>query len=267
MKIFKNEKWGLWYNRILPYLIIVDFVLITASLILNVSQQAMSYIEFFDLIVCIILLGEFFFSLIEAPSKKKFLLDRDNILLLIASIPFDFIIDLFVPVNFPGSIFGYLRLLRLIRIISFAQMGSFTEFFKKTEFHKIIIAIGIIILTFTALFYVFGTTYDPFDYFYFVIVTLTTVGYGDITPQTFNERVLTMLLILVGIVIFSTITAAISSYLTDNMLENGDDGIGEIKRSMDNQSKIILSELESVKKENMKLQDEINELKEMIKNK
>lgn len=260
-------RWELWYNRILPFIIIADFVLITISLILNVSEPTMAHIELFDLIVCIILLGEYFLCLIKAPSKREFILDRDNILLLIASIPFDFIIDLFIPVNFPGSIFGYLRLLRLIRVISFARMGSFGEFFAKTEFHKIIIAIAIIIMAFTALFYVFGTSYNPFDYFYFVIVTLTTVGYGDITPQTYNEKILTMILILIGIVIFSTITASISSYLTDNMLENEDDGIDEVKKSMKEESENIKSELEAIRQENKKLHEEINELKELIKEK
>lgn len=267
MKIFKSEKWGLWYNRILPFIIIADFILITVSLVLNVPQSTMAQIESFDLIVCLILLSEYFVSFLEAPSKKKFLLDKDNILLLIASIPFDFIIDLFVPVNFPGSVFGYLRLLRLVRIISFARMGSFGEFFKKTEFHKIIIAIAIIIMTFTALFYVFGTSYQPFDYFYFVIVTLTTVGYGDITPQTYNEKILTMILILIGIVIFSTITASISSYLTDSMIESEDEGIDEVKKSVEEKSEHIQSELDAIKKENQKLHEEIKELKELIKNK
>ena len=262
-----NGKWQLWYDKILPYIIIFDFILITVSLILNVSEPTMAHIENFDLLVCIILLGEFFYGLAKAPSKKKFLLDRDNLLLLIASIPFDFIIELFIPINFPGSILGYLRLLRLIRVISFAQMGSVENFFKKTEFHKIIIAIAIIILTFTALFYVFGTSYNPFDYFYFVIVTLTTVGYGDITPQTYNEKILTMILILIGIVIFSTITAAISSYLTDNMIENEDDDIEEVKKRMDEESENIKSELDAIRKENQQLHDEISELKELIKNK
>lgn len=267
MRIFKNEKTEMWYNRILPLIIIADFILITISLILNVPKPTMDHIELFDLIVCLILLGEYFLCLYRAPSKKEFLLDKDNILLLIASIPFDFIIDLFVPVNFPGSVFGYLRLLRLIRVISFARMGSVGEFFEKTEFHKIIIAIAIIIMTFTALYYVFGTSYEPFDYFYFVIVTLTTVGYGDITPQTYNEKILTMILILIGIVIFSTITASISSYLTDNMLEGGDDGIDEVKKSVDEKSQRIESELEEIRKENKKLHEEISELKELIKNK
>ena len=76
-----------------------------------------------------------------------------------------------------------------------------------------------------------------------------------------------MILILIGIVIFSTITAAISSYLTDNMLENEDDGIDEVKKRMDEESENIKSELDAIRKENQQLHDEISELKELIKNK
>lgn len=76
-----------------------------------------------------------------------------------------------------------------------------------------------------------------------------------------------MILILIGIVIFSTITAAISSYLTDNMIENEDDGIEEVKKRMDEESKNIKGELEAIRKENKQLYDEISELKELIKNK
>lgn len=268
MKLFGNEnKIDPWYNRILPYMILVDIVLITISLILDISDEILYYIEIFDLAVCIILLCEYFYGLVKAPSKRKFIFDRDNILALVASIPFDFIIYMFMPGNFSGTILGYLRLLRLIRVISFVRMGPIMNFFEKTRFHKIILALGIIILASTAMLCIFGTSYNPFDYFYFVIVTLTTVGYGDITPQTYNERVMTIFLVLIGIIFFSTITASISSFLTDNMLESDEDDLDEVKRSVNENSERILSELDEVKKENKKLQEEINELKEMIKNK
>lgn len=136
MKKSNNGRWELWYNRILPYLILLDFILTTVSLILNVSKPTLIHIEHFDLFVCIILLGEFFYYLFKAPSKKKYLLNRDNILLLIASIPFDFIIELFIPVNFPGSILGYLRLLRLIRVISLRKWDQLKTSSKRQSFTK-----------------------------------------------------------------------------------------------------------------------------------
>lgn len=128
--------------------------------------------------------------------------------------------------------------------------------------------IAVIILTFTLLLYIFGTSYGIFDDFYFVIVTLTTVGYGDITPQTYNEKILTMILILIGIIVFSTITASISSFLTDRIMDDdNEDDVEKLKKSIEDQSDNIMNELNAVRQQNEKLQKEIDELKDLIKNK
>ena len=41
-----------------------------------------------------------------------------------------------------------------------------------------------------------------FDGIYFAVVTLTTVGYGDLTPETMQGQLVTMVMILTGVVIF-----------------------------------------------------------------
>ena len=111
----------------------------------------------------------------------------------------------------------------------------------------------------------FGSSNDLFESFYFVIVTLTTVGYGDIVPQTFNDRVITILLIIVGIFIVSTITAALSSYLTDRLMGNNENEMAdEIRSIVKENSQEVIDELKAVREENKKLRDEINELKELI---
>ncbi len=256
------------YGKILYNLIILDIIFISISLVFQIPNNILLYIQIFDFIVCIILLVEYFTSLFEAPSKKEFILDKDNLLGLIASIPIDFLIYLCVPVNFPVTIFGYLRLLKLFLIFPVEKFNAIKNFFEKTRFHKIVGGITVIILVFTVLLYIFGTSYGLFDDFYFVIVTLTTVGYGDITPQTYNEKILTMILILIGIVVFSTITAAISSFLTDRLIEgDSDDDVEKIKKSIEEQSENIVDELNAVREQNQKLQKEIDELKELIKNK
>ena len=268
MGIFGREDINVSYGRLFPTLIIIDLILITISIIFQISNEAFFYIQVFDLVICIILLGEYVISLIRAPSKKEFIFDRNNILGLIGSIPFDFLIYMFIPVNFPVGILGYLRFLKLFMVIHLLQFNVVRDFFVKTRFHKILGGITVIILTFTALLYFFGTSYGLFDDFYFVIVTLTTVGYGDITPQTYNEKVLTMILILIGILVFSTITAAISSFLTDRILDEDDeDDVDKIKKSIELHSQAIENELNAVREQNEKLQKEIEELKELIKNK
>lgn len=44
-----------------------------------------------------------------------------------------------------------------------------------------------------------------FNSIYFVIVTLSTVGYGDFSPETLQGRIFTILMIIIGIVIFTTV--------------------------------------------------------------
>jgi voltage-gated potassium channel len=59
---------------------------------------------------------------------------------------------------------------------------------------------------------------DPFDALWWGVVTLTTVGYGDVTPQTQEGRLAAMALMLLGIGLFGAITATITSYLLNTDL-------------------------------------------------
>jgi voltage-gated potassium channel len=53
-----------------------------------------------------------------------------------------------------------------------------------------------------------------FDALWWAIVTITTVGYGDVSPVTSEGRLAAGVLMVLGIVLFSTLTAAITSALT-----------------------------------------------------
>jgi len=59
------------------------------------------------------------------------------------------------------------------------------------------------------------------DKFYFAVVTITTVGYGDFTPETNVGRFLTVFLILTGVVLVSFMTATIASILTTTRIREG----------------------------------------------
>lgn len=119
--------------------------------------------------------------------------------------------------------------------------------------------------------YFYGPTYGLLDDFYFVIVTLTTVGYGDITPKTYNEKILAVILVFVGVFVFSTITAAISSYLTERLLDEEEDDIGAIVedkvKPVSEEMAQIRKELEVSHRQNQELRDEIRELRELIEGK
>ena len=254
------------YTRGLPALIIVDLFLITISLIFEIPNDVMLNIQQFDLIVCIILLGEYFLNLFLSGSKKLYIFDKENIIGLIASIPFDYILPLISPVALPVVFLRYLRIFKLIRVVKLAQFDIIKDLFRKTGLHKVLIGIFITILIFWAAFFLFSPSYGWVDDFYFVIVTLTTVGYGDVTPKTYNEKVLAIILILIGVFVFSAITALMSSFLTDRILDDDEeDRVSGIQETIEEKSENIMAEIKSVRMENKQLKDEANELKAEIK--
>lgn len=61
---------------------------------------------------------------------------------------------------------------------------------------------------------------SPFDAFYFTIVTISTVGYGDITPVTGIARAFTIILIVSGLSIFLSAVTVLSGEFLSARIES-----------------------------------------------
>jgi voltage-gated potassium channel len=73
--------------------------------------------------------------------------------------------------------------------------------------------------------YVLGSGFNPqitnfIDAVYFTVITMATVGYGDITPRTTDARLFTISLVLLGIAVFVTSLPAIAAPLIGKRMKS-----------------------------------------------
>lgn len=67
---------------------------------------------------------------------------------------------------------------------------------------------------------------DTADGIYWAVVTVTTVGYGDIVPTTTSGRVLAVYVMLIGVGFLAILTGAIAERFVARMRERGEGGAG-----------------------------------------
>jgi len=106
------------------------------------------------------------------------------------------------------------RSLRLILFVRFFTSFSrdFVAVLNRNRFGQILVATAFIVLGSGALFaYLEDRTL--WDGVWYALVTITTVGYGDVVPQSEAGRSFGIALIVFGVVFFSLVTANISAFL------------------------------------------------------
>ena len=253
-KEYKSIKNALFL--LLHVLIIIDLIAITMAMFWDLPINMTIRILIFDLFICIILLTEWTVNFLKSESKIEYLKQKDNIIDLIASIPFDLILPVIIP---EAGLLRYLRLLKLLRVVALFNrfFHGFKKFITDSKLDKILGGVLFTIIIFTLLLYIYGDTYNLLDDFYFVVVTLTTVGYGDVVPHTFNEKLITIVLVIAGVFIFSTITAGISSFLTDRLMSDDNE-------KLDHKLNLIYDELQTMRNENQELKKYCSDLKNKI---
>ncbi|WP_456379991.1 ion transporter [Thiolapillus sp.] len=140
------------------------------------------------------------------------------------------IIDLLaiLPSYRPLRILRLFLLFRLFKMFRYAhsiqQFGSVLRE-KRIELFSLFTFLMFVLLVGSSVIYLFespesgGQVEGFFEGIYWSLVTLSTVGYGDITPQSFEGRLVTMVLIISGLGVLSFFTSIIVSAFQEKMGE------------------------------------------------
>lgn len=242
-----KEKLMKLYDMGLFILISLDLIFLTGSLVFNLPTHAYYNLVVFDTCLCAVLFYEYFTRFFKADNRAEFF--RDNWTELIASIPFDLLI--FAAVGYV-ELTTVLKIFKFIRIlILFLQLFEVIRvFLRHTYLDEVLSIFLMIIISFTFGLYLFDPSMNSlFDSLWFVVSTLTTVGYGDVLPTSMIGKIISLILLIGGVLIFSTITAAMASYFNKRLLN---EGAGELKS--------IEEKLNSTEKELKELRREIADL-------
>ena len=100
-------------------------------------------------------------------------------------------------------------------------IGLIETLFNSRRLRTILAALIFFIFLFGYLFYVSEPDVrDLGDGIWWALVTITTVGYGDITPVTTLGRVVASSLMLLGLGLIATITAIVSAKFIQNFVDH-----------------------------------------------
>ncbi len=207
---------SLYFDVFVILCIIASVSLLVVDCSVNVSPATQKYIDIVELCLNIFFIIEYLTRISLAP--KWWIFFKGNLIDFIALLP---ILRFFRLVRI-------IRLVRVIKIAGFRRWGSAitrkTESFssdfqgRSIESEMIVFLLVVILLIGSVGILIcekgHNNQFNTFlDGFWWSIVTLTTVGYGDKFPITLEGRILAVVLMLFGLSFFALITGFISSFL------------------------------------------------------
>jgi voltage-gated potassium channel len=187
---------------------IILLILVSSGIFIALTHQIPDSLRFtlkiIDAAIIIIFTLEYLLRYWLADGKIKYVFSIFSIIDLLVILPFylGFLTDL-----------GFLVILRVFRILRLIRFVKGRRLIPKTENEDAYVLINIIFTVFSIIFIFSGLFYftehnsNPelvssfFDAVYFSVSTMSTVGFGDITPITMQGRIVTITMIISGIIL------------------------------------------------------------------
>ena len=201
-------------------LIVLSVITFSIETLPNLKPQTKVILNSIEIFCVIVFTLEYLARIYVADNKPKFIFSFFGLIDFFAILPFylSFGVDL--------RSLRVLRMFRLFRLLKLVRYNKAMRHFTKAMVmakEQIILFMGVtlVLIYFAAIgIYYFENEAQPehfssiFDSLWWSIVTLTTVGYGDVYPITVGGRVFTFIILLIGLGIVAIPTGIISSSLT-----------------------------------------------------
>lgn len=205
--IFKSDTAsGRLFDLILLWLIAFSILVVFIESVASFRDKYLYYIQIAEWIFTILFTIEYILRVYSSPKPIKYILSFYGFIDILAFIP------TYLSLVFAGAqyfmvirAFRLLRVFRILKLSRFLYEGNILRKAMKASMHKIIVFLSIVITLVTiigALMYIIeakesGFTSIPIS-IYWAILTITTVGSGDISPQSPLGQLLASILMVIG---------------------------------------------------------------------
>jgi len=224
---------GKWFDIALMFLIILSVLVVAIETLPGLSESTKHVLLIIEWVLTIFFTIEYILRLYCVYRPMKYATSFYGVVDLLSILPTYLI--LFLPIHTQSLMMvRALRLLRVFRIFKLAaytRQGNFLVKAIKDSIPKIIFFLFFILLAvciFGSIMYLIeggveGSAFDSIPKsIYWAIVTITTVGYGDISPQTGFGQFISSLMMIIGYAIIAVPTGIVTSEMVSGR-KNPDD--------------------------------------------
>jgi voltage-gated potassium channel len=213
---------GKAFDVALLWAIVISVLAVILESVQSLNQNYGHWFKIIEWVLTIAFTLEFILRLYVSEKPHKYAFSFYGIIDILAVMP------AYISLIFSGTqyllIIRALRLLRVFRILKLGRFVGEGEQLARAlnaSRHKIIVFLGsvltVVMITGTAMYMIEGGangfTSIPVS-MYWAIVTLTTVGYGDIAPQTVIGQTLASFIMIMGYAIIAVPTGIVTAEMT-----------------------------------------------------
>ena len=221
-----NAQWNHRFEYAVLSVILVSMVTMSVATIPGISDNALYYLRFLEVVVVIIFTIEYGIRIWTAEKPLRYIFSFLGLVDLIAIVPF----WLATGVDLQGArAFRLMQMIRMLKVLRYMKALTRLEHALKLVREELIIfgVLAVIMIFVTAVgIYHFEHKAQPEAFssipqsIWFSVVSLTAVGYGDVTPVTLGGKIFTSFILIIGLGIVAVPTALIVSGLTRVRMRN-----------------------------------------------